>query len=545
MAKVGSYIHYNYNNYLKYGIGVRDGSPPENSDSLIASHKRALEAILGQRNQINKDSIKNTLEYQLNFFFAPGAYSIDVGFNSEDANRIQKLVIDIVNQAANSLNLKSASIDWNNLSATDGSVDLGDRVKDFKNARKGFKSKNNRTTYEAIVRRVEELVQRAKDLEGSTRQADEAFIAKMDSIMKEFNDVYSDILEKAEAIRQQTGYSYQKGLTFDKYVVNKGSTGNQLKGLFTMNDRQQNFVSALKEALDMTKQTTDTGIQGALGEYVPAVSQYVLEQLGKKSLNELLSEFNSNDGKQQIIDIIKGKVIGNEKSTHIAYNKNVVTSDTSQNGSLIQAQIGDVPLRVNATQDKVDVVLDLPGGKAINASVKNVNLSNGSIGILKGSSSLNLLQDYPDFANYYLNVSANEGRETWAVAPYSELQKAHEAAKLTIGLHALAGGVWGIQADGSVSRSKTAEILVVNNVGSSQGYFKVYFISDILKRVEEQTELLKIEGWDTPRVYNNAWVGGQTGSNKTFKSAWDRTIKVLAQLHTEKINVSISPDALT
>ena len=57
--------------------------------------------------------------------------------------------------------------------------------------------------------------------------------------------------------------------------------------------------------------------------------------------------------------------------------------------------------------------------------------------------------------------------------------------------------------------------------------------------------LLKIEGWDTPRVYNNAWVGGQTGRNKTFKSAWDRTIKVLAQLHTEKINVSISPDALT
>jgi hypothetical protein len=38
-------------------------------------------------------------------------------------------------------------------------------------------------------------------LEGSTRQADEAFIAKMNSIMKEFNDVYSDILEKAEAIR--------------------------------------------------------------------------------------------------------------------------------------------------------------------------------------------------------------------------------------------------------------------------------------------------------------------------------------------------------
>ena len=42
MAKVGSYIHYNYNNYLKYGIGVRDGSPPENSNSLISAHKRAL-----------------------------------------------------------------------------------------------------------------------------------------------------------------------------------------------------------------------------------------------------------------------------------------------------------------------------------------------------------------------------------------------------------------------------------------------------------------------------------------------------------------------
>ena len=545
MAKVGSYIHYNYNNYLKYGIGVRDGSPPESSNSLINAHKRALEAILGQRDQINKDSIKNTLEYQLNFFFAPGAYSIDFGFNSEDANRIQRLVIDIINQAANSLNLKSASINWDNLSATDGSVNLDDRVKDFKNARKGFKSKNNRTTYEAIVRRVEELTQRARDLGGSTREADKAFIAKMNSIMNEFSDIYSDILDKAKDIRQQTGYSYQKGLTFDKYIANKGSTGNQLKGLFTMNDKQQNFVSALKEALDMTKQTTDTGIQGALGEYVPAVSQYVLEQLGKKSLNELLSEFKSNNGKQQIIDIINGRVIGNEKSTHIAYNKNIVTSNTSQSGSLIQSQIGDVPLRVNATQDKVDVVLDLPGGKTINASMKNVNLNNGSIGILKGSSSLNLLQDYPDFANYYLNVSANGGRDSKATAPMSEIQKAHEAAKLTIGLHALIGGVWGIQQDGSIGRSKQAEILIVNDVGGSRGYFKVFFISDILSKIEQRLDLLKIEGWDNLRIYNNSWINGKPMTNQNFPDAWTRTMNVLAQLHTEKINVSISTSSLT
>lgn len=537
MAKVGSYIHYNYHNYLKYGIGVRDGSPPESSDSLISTHKRALEAVLRQRSWVNKANIKNTLEYQLNFFFAPGSYSIDVGFNSEDANRIQKLVIDIVNQAASSLNLKSASINWNNLSATDGNVNLDGDIRNFKNMRKGMNSKNNRTTYESIVRRMEGLIQRRNELVNSMNEADIAFVDKVNQIEKEFGDLYQDILIKA----QEAGYGYQRGLGFETY---KGKT-NQLKGLFTMNDKQQNFVAMIKEALDMTKQTTDTGIQGTLGEYIPAVSQYVLEQLGKKTLDELLSEFESNDGRSQIIDVVKGKAIGNEKSTHIAYNKNVVTSNTTQSGSLIQAQIGDVPLRVNATQDKVDVVLDLPGGKTINASMKNVNLNNGSIGILKGSSSLNLLQDYPDFANYYLNVSANEGRENWAVAPQSELQKAHEAAKLTIGLHALAGGVWGIQSDGSVSRSKTAEILVVNNVGSSRGYFKVYFISDILKRVEEQTELLKIEGWDNPRIYNNAWVGGQTGSNKTFKSAWDRTMKVLAQLHTEKINVSISPDALT
>ena len=534
MAKVGSYIHYNYNNYLKYGIGVRDGSPPENSNSLISAHKRALEAILGQRNQTNKDNIKNTLEYQLNFFFAPGTYNINVGFNSEDANRIQKLIINIVNQAASSLNFKSASINWDNLAATDGSVNLGGETKNFKNMRKGMDSKNNRTTYESIARRMESLIQRRNELINSIRDADMAFVNKVNSIEKEFGDVYQDILTKA----QEAGYSYQKGLGFETY---KGKT-NQLKGLFTMNERQQDFVAVIKEALEMTKQTTDSNIQGTLGEYIPVVSQYVIEQLGKKTLDELLSEV-SNGEMSAVIDIINGKVTGGEKSTHIAYSKNVV-SNTKSNTS-VQAMIGDIPTRVLATQDKVDVILDLPEGKTINASMKNVNLGNGSIGILTGSSSLNLLQDYPDFANYYLNVSANSGRISKAAAPMSEIQKAHEVAKLTIGLHALIGGVWGIQNDGGISRSKTAEILVVNDVRGSQGHFRVFFMSDILSKIEQRLDLLKIEDWDTPRIYDNSWVNGKPMTNQNFPDAWTRTMNVLAQLHTEKINVSISTKVLT
>lgn len=534
MAKVGSYIHYHYANYLSHGISVKDGSPPENNVSLIEHHKRALESLLTPRNAMEKVVIKDTLENQLNFFFSPGTANIEMGFNSKDAARIQKLVIDIVNQVAGSLNFKSASINWDNLAATDGSVDLGGETKNFRNMRKGMDSKNNRTTYESIVRRMEGLIQRRNELVNSIKDADMAFVNKVNQIEKDFGDIYQDILSKA----QEAGYSYQKGLGFDIY---KGKT-NQLKGLFTMNERQQDFVAVIKEALEMTKQTTDTNIQGALGEYVPVVSQYVMEQLGKKTLDELLSEI-SNGGMSAVIDIINGKVTGGEKSTHIAYSKNVV-SNTKENVS-VQAQIGDIPTRVLATQDKVDVILDLPEGKTINASMKNVNLNNGSIGILSGSNSLNLLQDYPDFANYYLNVSANGGRDSLAVAPSSEIQRAHEAAKLTIGLHALIGGVWGLQNDGSISRSKTAEILVVNDVGSNQGHFKVFFMSDILSKIEQRLDLLKIEGWDNPRNYNNTWVNGKPRTNQNFSDAWTRTMNVLAQLHTEKINVSISTSALT
>nr|DAN97201.1 MAG TPA: hypothetical protein [Caudoviricetes sp.] len=53
--------------------------------------------------------------------------------------------------------------------------------------------------------------------------------------------------------------------------------------------------------------------------------------------------------------------------------------------------------------------------------MKNVNLFAGNIKVLTGTSTLNFLQDYPSFGNYYLNVTANNGRFSNDSAPASEI----------------------------------------------------------------------------------------------------------------------------
>ena len=122
--------------------------------------------------------------------------------------------------------------------------------------------------------------------------------------------------------------------------------------------------------------------------------------------------------------------------------------------------------------------------------MKNINFAAAQsmgrgINIFSGTSSLNFLQDYPIFANHYLNITANLGRLAFDQAPSGLIKQAHEEMKMTIALHALTGNVWGQSAGGAIGKTAQAEILVVNDTSNKYGQFKVYFMSDILNTISK------------------------------------------------------------
>lgn len=522
--KLGSYIHFGYHNYLANGDRTNNGSNPQIL-SIIQTHQVALKKVLPAKNQQEKEKIKSYLEEQLNFFFAPGNKVLEMGYSIEDAEKIQKLIEQIFEKAISNLgmNTENTIINYSNLSAKGGGVTLSSgQYVDLKREREnklGGKT-GYRTTYSAIVRRMQTLLAVRDSLSGAKEGIDKTFIDKVSTLEDKYKEVYAEIKKLSDSYGGvQTGFAQKK---------------QNARGIFKMNETQKNFVDEIQKLLDLTKQITNTAITGALGEYIPAITQYIYQQLEDKTVDELLDNFDNMVGNAT------QNVVG-WKTSRKALLKDKVSSKKDNKHST-DAQIADVPVRANYTQDKVDVELELPDHQKINASMKNVNLFAGNIKVLTGTSTLNFLQDYPSFGNYYLNVTANNGRFSNDSAPASEIQRAHDLAKLTIALHALIGGVWGEDKEtGLIGKTPAAEILVVNNTAGKTGNFKIYFMSDLLDKIEKNLDLVKIEGWDGVRTYDNTWLKPY---NPNINSALARSAQVLAQLHTEQLKVSISPKTL-
>lgn len=534
--KIGNYIHYKYSNYREYGLGLNEGSKPDPNKAFRLQREAIITRILPSRSIGSKTAIKTQLESQMNFFFNPSATgTIMSGYTAAEQEKLQQQIIEIFNQAiakAN-INLKNARIDWNNLSATGGgSVNLGSSsapdIEEFALTRKTTIGGGKKTTtMSAVIRRIEALTKLRNNLADSSvnkTETDKDFIEAVDKLNTKYKDVIQSIKDSMSA----------QGLS-----IVKARGIEALQGKMAITDSNSNFIEEIQRLIDMTKQVTDTQVTGLLGEYIPAITQYVLNDVAARGIKKCLEPVYAAT---QAISATKG-VVGGDRTRKALLKSNVIDSRTNTHTS--DAQIGDVDIRTNYTQDKVDVIFSLPESQTINASMKNVNMFSGrNIHLLKGVSSLNFLQDYGEFANHYLNITANIGRDpAYGSPPEEQIQKAHETMKLTIALHALAGGVWGESADGSIGKSPLAEIFVVNNSGAEKGNFTVYFMSDIIDKVSENINLIDIKNFNATKQWNNTWVKA-TSHDMRITAAFKRVAAILAQLHTQKLEVSLKWSAL-
>lgn len=527
--QIGNYVHYRFSNYRSFGLGFNSGTSPNPQKVFQTQRAKILNSLPKRQDKIG---IRSTLEAQLNFFFNSNdtTQAINMGFTVDEQKQIHEAVIKLFQQAmaAINLNLDGANIDYNNLYATGGgTVDVMGEAVEFNKMRKtklGGK-KGIMTKESAVYRRVLALISLRDQL--AKENISSNFVARVNTLQTQYKDLIAELSASVDG---------EGGI-----IRGKGSAILGSKNMAINTTEKRAFISEINELIQLTKKTADTQLIGYLGEYIPAISQYIANQVAIKGVKECLAELDSTDFN---IDVITGMVVGDQRTRKVLQKSAVINKKGNQ--SATDAQVGDIKIRTNYTQDKVDVILDMPDNTKINASMKNVNFAAAQtlgkgINIFSGTSSLNFLQDYPSFANHYLNVTANLGRLAFDQAPASLIKAAHEEMKMTIALHALTGGVWGQSSGGAIAKTAQAEILVVNDTSKRQGQFKVYFMSDILDAITKNLDLIQIDGLT---MNNPNWWVGELGVNNN-QLAFKRVANVLAHLHGQKLKVSISFDALT
>lgn len=502
--KLGDYIHYHYKNYLQQGIDLYEGERPNPVAILNQQHEDILKRAEGQVNQVHKAGIKESLEYQLNFFFANSNDLIKYGMSPQDMLQLQQTISKLAEQGVGSA-INRAHINYTDLSVSAmDNINLGKISEEFRLLNKtqiGIKNKGH-TTYQALNRRLHALIQLQAQLQTQAmlNNTENDFINKMTVLQNTYSQLISEIQQR------KTGFA------------------------INMN---QNFITELNELIKMTNQHTIQNIEGALGEYIPAITQKVLEAYSTYQTASFSEEIEKS-----ILDSVK-KQANSRSFKGISSQKVIAPAGSGQE----VLQLGDTKISSYYTLDKVDIMVDVPEEELIGASVKNYNINAKSINILNGVSLLKYLQDYPEFANHYLNLTTIH-----AIGGPSGtlLEQAHRTMLLTIALGALMGASQGrqVNSDKFMSLSQ-AELLIINRTtaGQQRGNFQVYFMSDIIKEIEQRLDLVRFEG--IPVNQPKLWEMEYVGKTPNVKAAYRRAANVLAQLHQQQLNVSLSTDALT
>lgn len=540
--KVGDYIHFHASNYLKYGLSV-DKQQTVNSMAVLQQQKKIiLKKTLTHYGNKQKRNIKQQLEYQLNFYFnAHDRNKLTLGYTPEEQAEIIKKMEEICEKAAQSIDPTAFSDNTVSNMATlhavgsSKNVDVSSMSGTFSKHRDNATLGQKNTTTSAVVKRMNDLLTLRDKLAGKYWQSDginSEIIDDITNLNRMYNELLADDMLLAETAAGGANHTWNL------------TKGNAV------------FLQELQRIIDKTKQDTASQVKGILGEVTPVFSQMVANYVANNGINGLMDYLTKGLNSGYFVDVLRRKVVGQKESVKILRSDKVMDKKQKNAESVlqqVQAQVRDTPFSVKATQDKVDVILDLPEEQTINTSVKNVNLFSGhNINLLSGGKNgqnlLNFVQDYPTFANHYFNLMANVGRHD----PFagSILQQAHEVMKLTIALKALAGGVQAADSSGNTFKTQQAELFIVNNSSASTklGQYKVYFISDLINMIAND-----IEGWITieglPSSYENKWIDSGVGGlykchrceGPSMKHALARSANILKQAKSQALTVSMNP----
>ena len=304
---------------------------------------------------------------------------------------------------------------------------------------------------------------------------------------RELNRVVSDMEKVHRQIREnnitnENAEAFMAAYNTVKQYINRAEqTGNMTKRggkSFIVKDFGEDmtgdqFIQALNRAQNLISYGNLSGKIGQIGEMFGAAAVFSYFNKGQQGYDEIMSQFVKSGFTKA-----KGvKVTGDDKT-----NKYFSSSIGKQYVSRLNKQATDENGNIyalNLTDDKVDFTIDVADQrKNLNFSMKNYSDAS-EITLLSGNI-FPILDEYPNFLYHFLNLT-NLAPST------SGANLVYQAAKITVAIKALIGGVRAVDAKGGLIKTPTADYLIINTNSRKNG-IKVYSSRDICQQIESNVD---------------------------------------------------------
>lgn len=476
MALIGDYIHYNFQNYLHFGITKR----PKVGGNKVPSTKiidfpsmlnSALSQTIAASGGTGQDYKRyQELENKLNYFCQSnsieGPSSNNIELSAQQMQEIKKALEEIMNES-----YSVAAYDFERTVGEMNRSGNNRKIKNIRDSKAGEKSGFNLKQLESRITQIESLARKVK---GSLS---EQKVAVVEGLLDNIEAQWLAIERMARAEAEN-----HRGI-----IPQGGKTYGNLKSI------QEDIKSVARE---IYKKDTLSSMKGAMAENLTAIIAAVLEsktELTSEELINILKTQNLVVGQNRVgsTSVIKSSEFSpgvlNYLQSHL--NDNYISSD----GGLQWNLRGD-------PQGKVDVSLTFGG-----ASVKNYNVGgeayekHGGITLLSNGNLFYMLTREPIFLNHYLNIAGTNSSHRGET---NYLTMANVALKKLILMQAMSG---------IYDREKTADIFILND--NRTGRYKVYSVIDLLRKCAANLDLVTIKFnnkiLDNGTTWPNTWVSGR------------------------------------
>ena len=522
---IGDYIHYNYDNFEQYGISFN--TPAQvNASQVFKTQKKLLKKLYPKKR--NKEQIQQ-LEDTLNLFFAKEGTTVkNKDWTERELEILQEAVINIFQ---NTINLQSRGV--KDINYKDLNVFMKETLSTIINMVKtgSLSTPEGNLSYEEVKKARKKLG--VKEVE----EGKDAFkdYTKWEAIQQR--------LKVIEQVRNAVAANIKQGATEQEFIkkveeLNKAYKELENKkenGKFDLKtDKHQSFIELLNETSTYLKNYTSSHMLGVVGEEIPKITFAVANYMIANGVNDL-----TKDIEDIVSDITGGVKYSRQKVARSAKQIDKRRFIGGNNKEYLEKTYNNAKLKLVYTEDKIDANFALNENDFIPASIKNYDITNTNFSALKGTDILSFIQDYPVFANHYLNVTADHNDKH---PSSSLLDQAHETLKQTIALHALAGGTWSKKRGQDFSREKMAEVFVVNYHGNNKGKYKIYFINDLLNKIEKNLELLNIQVDGVSDLMNPEWKNDYVEGPKNFKTGYKRIASMLADINSRSFSVQVNKE---
>lgn len=524
-SPIGNYVHYHYENYLKYGIGTR-GSPNKNysaASAYITQKKRIHKEARELNKNKDKESLRAEIENTLNFF-RPGQKMPSGEWTEEDLNQIESAIQAAVINRING----EVIVDWDTMTALNSDYLSQIELTEGQNLRKNL-STGGMNNINSINKRIEILNRTLNETFAFVQNKKANELRKELSKIEKQWEVIQKSIDPENDIRVQNRFRKYQGIESSKMLISEALGG------------ENGFAAQLNALWNSFKKRINAYASGEIGEYYAAIAVQAAKLKGQKITDDLKQEFINNINKMTEKEL---GLAGKQRSSVAMSVQNVIGGNAGNRpdhviNGLFTDFIGG-QMRLTSTQDKVDLNIQLEGlDTPIAASIKNYSrIGEMGVHVHSGVSILSLTQEYTDFMNHYLNVSV---RATGSSQDYSSanaiLPKMNETLKLTMALKAIAGGILKL-GKGGFGPSQQAEVFILND---SSGYYSVYFVDDLLDQIMKNiNKYVKIDGIESDTTWKQIWVASQN-NKKDYGAAYSRILGVLNQLHRFKLSISLLP----